>query len=99
MQNRLIQITGLIVFIGAISLNGCATKPLTTSQWGIAKGFQRVDLQGKEYFCRIKPTDAPSNLSSVSCLTSLELLNLRIASERTSSADLPFVAFAHHDGP
>jgi len=89
----------MVIFVGASALIGCATKVPSTSQWGASQGFERVDLQGKEYFCRAKPTDVPSNLSNVSCLTSLELLNLRIASERTSSEDSPLVAFTHHDGP
>jgi hypothetical protein len=97
--HRLKQLTGLVLLLGAAALIGCATQVSTTSQWGASQGFERVDLQGQEYFCRVKPTNEPSNLSNVSCLTPLELLNLRIASERTTSADAPFVAFTHHDGP
>jgi hypothetical protein len=92
------QFTRLLILVGAAALSACATKVPTTSQWAASQGFERVHLQGKAYFCRVEPPQAPANLRSVSCLTSLQLLNQRIAGERTASADLPFVAFTHHDG-
>jgi len=92
------QLTCPVILVGAAALTACATKIPTTSQWAASQGFERVHLQGKSYFCRAEPKQAPANLSNVSCLTPLELLNLRIAGERTSNADLPFVAFTHHDG-
>ena len=90
MRNRLNHITRFLMLIGAASLVGCATQIPTTSQWGISKGFQRVDLQGKEYFCRVKPTSPPSNSSNVGCLRYGQLLNLRMHSEGAT----PFAAFA-----
>jgi hypothetical protein len=81
MRNRLNQITRFLILASAASLVGCATQIPTTSQWGISKGFQRVDLKGKEYFCRLEPTSPSSNSRNVNCLTYLQLRNLRIDSE------------------
>jgi hypothetical protein len=90
MHKRLNQFTRFLMLMGAASLIGCATQALTTSQWGTSKGFQRVDLKGKEYFCRVEPTSPPSNLSKVSCLTYLQLSTFRMNSEGAT----PFAAFA-----
>jgi hypothetical protein len=90
MRNRLNQIMRFLMIIGAVSLIGCATQIPTTSQWGVSKGFQRIDLKGKEYFCRVEPTSPPSKLSNVSCLTYVQLQNLRMHSEGTTE----FAAFA-----
>jgi len=95
MRNRLNQVTCLAILVGASSLIGCATKVPTTRQWGASQSFQQVNLKGKEYFCRPEPTNALSSSTNVNCLTSLQLLNFRIASERTSSRDLPIVAFTY----
>jgi hypothetical protein len=83
MRKRLKQITHLVMLVGAMSLIGCATQALSTSQWGISKGFQRVDLRGKEYFCRLEPTRPPSHLSTVNCLTMAQLRDFRTAIEVT----------------
>jgi hypothetical protein len=90
MRNRVQQITCLLILIGASSFVGCATQMLTTSQWGVSKGFQQVDLKGKVYFCRKEPTPPPSNLNNVNCLTYAQLRNLRMNSEGAT----PFAAFA-----
>ena len=67
MRNRLNQITRFLSLIGAASLIGCATPIPTTSQWGLSQGFQRVDRNGRDYFCRPEATSPPSKLSNVRC--------------------------------
>ncbi|HTB65736.1 MAG TPA: hypothetical protein VK727_05870 [Steroidobacteraceae bacterium] len=84
MLNRVKQITSFAILLGAAALIGCATQIPTTAQWGISKGFQRVDLKGSEYYCRLEPTS--SNSSNVNCLTYLQLRNLRIDTEEAMVA-------------
>jgi hypothetical protein len=84
MRDRLKQLRRLVIIAAAISLMGCATtQALTTSQWGISKGFQRVNLKGKGYFCRVDPTSPPSDKSYVNCLTMGQLFDYRTAIEVT----------------
>ena len=78
------------MLVGVVSLIGCATETLTTSQWGISKGFQRVHLQGKEYFCRVEPANPPSHLSTVNCLTMGQLVGFRTAIEVSPLLNISF---------
>jgi hypothetical protein len=90
MRNRLKRITCLAILVGASSSMGC----VTTNQWAISKGFQRVNLKGEEYFCRLEPANAPLSSSNVHCLPWAQLVNYRMGTDGAA----PIVAFSRRDG-
>ncbi len=79
MHNRIKQITSLVILVGASALVGCASQVPTTDKWAISNGYQRVELKGKEYFCRQEPVVTGSNRSRVACLRLAQLWEARWA--------------------
>ena len=69
MLSRIKQTAGLVILVGASALAGCATQVPTTSEWAISNGYQRAELQGKEYFCRQQPAVTGSNQSKATCFS------------------------------
>jgi len=69
--------TSLVMLAGASALTGCASQVPTTAEWATSKGFQRVELDGKSYFCREQPVAARSDRSSTTCLTLGQLMVAR----------------------
>jgi hypothetical protein len=67
------RITSLIILLGASTLAGCAWVQ-TPKEYANSHGYRPVDLQGKEYYCRLEQPEVQGPpLTGVSCLTRTQL--------------------------
>ncbi|MBX5461515.1 MAG: hypothetical protein IRZ28_10560 [Steroidobacteraceae bacterium] len=52
MSHRASRMMSLVVLAGTSALVGCASQVQTTREWALANGYERREIQGREYFCR-----------------------------------------------
>jgi len=43
---------GLAMLVTATALVGCASQVQTTREWALSNGYERLEIDGREYFCR-----------------------------------------------
>jgi hypothetical protein len=80
MSTRINPVAILCVLLGALALLGCASTQ-TTDEYAAAHGYQRTQINDKEYFCRRKRPDgsAATQADLSTCRTRYQFLQIRYA--------------------
>lgn len=58
-------------------LHAVSEAALSTENWAIVRGFQRIDFHGRQYFCHLQPVSPGSSALRVGCATIGDLRRAR----------------------